>query len=72
MKRRLFAVIAALALSVSVIGSGSAGPINFGLCAAHEARSFPPGPDHGDWMSLASVNNPSDRDLQCDKDGNYY
>jgi hypothetical protein len=42
-------------------------PVNFGQCAAFEARDFPPGPEHGQDLSMARLFNPSGLDLQCPK-----
>ena len=75
MKRVL--VLATVALVVAAIMVASAIPAfagtfsgngtNFGQCASAEARFFPPGPEHGQDLRLASQFNPSGENFQCPK-----
>ena len=64
------AAVAAVAL-VPIHSSGAMpaaaqeGPDNFGQCAAFVARVTPPGPEHGQVMSLASFYNPSGVGFEC-------
>ena len=41
--------------------------LNFGHCASRAARIAPPGPVHGQVLSLASGFNPSGLDFECRK-----
>jgi len=62
----MVAVMAMPAFAGTFAGDGA----NFGQCAAGAARSFQPGPEHGNNQSLASEYNPSGGsfNFQCAKD----
>ena len=81
--RRIISVLAVAALMAAMMvamamqafavnqGGGQSGerPLNFGNCASVEATTFPAGPAKGEDQSLASVNNPHERNLQCPASG---
>ena len=65
-------VMAAMMVAMAVpafAGTFSGNGTNFGQCAAAEARLFPPGPEHGQDLRLASLFNPSGANFQCPKGG---
>ncbi len=62
------AIVAASAIP-AFAGTFSGNGTNFGQCASAEARFFPPGPEHGKDLSLASQFNPSGANFQCPKGG---
>ena len=77
MKRIMVLVTAALVMAAMMLATAmpafastfSGNGTNFGQCAAGEARFFPPGPEHGQDLRLASEFNPSGTNFQCPKGG---
>jgi hypothetical protein len=71
MRRMIMLVAVALvmvAMLVAMAMPALAAESNFGHCAAAEARSVPPGPDHGQNQSLSSVFNPHGENMQCTRE----
>ena len=70
MRRILVLVTVALVMAAMMVVMAMpalAAERTFGHCASFEARSDPPGPLHGQQVSLATVYNPHGVNLQCNK-----